>query len=628
MRKNIIKSTAILCAFSMLLTVAPAMPIHAEDIDSDDVIVSMDDDMNADDDQDFEEMDNTEETEEAVDEDTAEEDVDVTDSEEADDADYKDDADYTDDADYSADEEENVYAPEESNEATEAEESQPYEEPYEETVEPEQPSDDVELATTLTDRNTRITLSKSNYVYNGKAKTPAVTVVCEDVELLKDVDFTASYANNVNAGKATVTIQGIGNYDGTITKSYTIGKAGQKFSAKANKNRVERKKRARISYTGAQGKVVFTSSNKKIATVNGKGVVKAKKPGNVTITVTSKATPNYKQATSKIKIKVIGTVLSSKNAKIKLSRSTYTYNGKAKKPAAVVTYKGKNLKKGRDFKVFYENNRDAGKATVVICGMGNYSDKICKTFSIKKADNHLKASVTSTVINVKEKAWVDVDRADGDVTFASSNSKVAQVTQQGKITGKKKGECTITVTAAGDNNHKKAVKKFKILVGPRALTDKACKVTLSADRFVYDGTAKKPQVSINCNGMKLALNKDFTAVYENNVNAGTARIRLFGKGLYKGTRVVEFQIEKAEQKDFTVDVVNNRIPLNSLAKVNVRGGIGPIRYGTYSPDYAKHMGAGWFKGLRRTKNYITITVTAAGNNNYKPKTIEKRVSIS
>ncbi len=642
MRKNIIKSTAILCAFTMILSSAPAMAIHAEETGNDDVAIMMDEGTDQDNFQDAEEEDNTQAADEQVDEQVDEQTDDQTVDEQTDDQAADDQA-----ADEQMPEEENVdpcqdeavqdepdyNLPEDVNDDQEVaapEDTETVETPANEEEADPAPApllEDAESVTTLTEANTAITLSKSSYVYNGKAKTPAVTVVCEDEELLKDVDYTVSYDNNVNAGKAVVMIQGIGGYNGTVTKAYTIAKAKQKFSAKANKKKVERKKKARITYSGAKGKVVFKSSNPKIAAVNSKGVVRAKKPGKVTITAISGATGNYKKAVVRTRIKVIGTVLTAKKTKIKLSRTSYTYNGKAKRPSLKVTFKGKTLKKGRDYKVGYKDNIDAGKATAVICGKGNYSGRLYKRFTINKANNHMKASIESTVIGIKEKTWVDVDNADGDVTFSSSNSKVAQVSKQGKVTGMKKGECTITVTAQGDENHKKAEKKFKVLVGPRAIDDKNVKVDVEAENLVYDGTAKRPDVNVTCNGMKLVQGEDYTAVYEDNINAGTGRIILIGKGIYKGTRVVKFQIEKAEQNDFTVAVPNDRIPLNRVTRISVKGGIGTISYGTYSPAYVRFIGGGWVQGLRKTNDYITITVTAAGNNNYKAKTMEKRVSI-
>ena len=64
-------------------------------------------------------------------------------------------------------------------------------------------------------------LSETNYLYDGKAKEPKVTIE----GLTEGKDFSVSYKNNVNVGTATVTIKGIAPYyTGTITKTFTITK--------------------------------------------------------------------------------------------------------------------------------------------------------------------------------------------------------------------------------------------------------------------------------------------------------------------------------------------------------------------------------------------------------------------
>ena len=75
------------------------------------------------------------------------------------------------------------------------------------------------------------TLSYSSTTYNGSAKTPTVTVVLpatgasEAETLVKGTDYTVAYKNNTNAGTATVTITGKGEYAGTSTKTFKINPA-------------------------------------------------------------------------------------------------------------------------------------------------------------------------------------------------------------------------------------------------------------------------------------------------------------------------------------------------------------------------------------------------------------------
>jgi len=62
-----------------------------------------------------------------------------------------------------------------------------------------------------------VTLSRTSYTYNGKAKKPTVTV-----EGLTEDDYVVSYEDNVKVGTATVTITGVGDVGGTVTKTFKI----------------------------------------------------------------------------------------------------------------------------------------------------------------------------------------------------------------------------------------------------------------------------------------------------------------------------------------------------------------------------------------------------------------------
>ena len=58
--------------------------------------------------------------------------------------------------------------------------------------------------------------------WTGSAIEPGVTVSLDDEELVKDIDYTLSYKNNVDLGSATVTVDGIGNYEGRKYASFHI----------------------------------------------------------------------------------------------------------------------------------------------------------------------------------------------------------------------------------------------------------------------------------------------------------------------------------------------------------------------------------------------------------------------
>ena len=67
-----------------------------------------------------------------------------------------------------------------------------------------------------------ITLGTTEYIYDGTAKTPTVTVKDGEATLVENTDYTLAYTANTNAGTATVTATGKGNYSGTKTATFTI----------------------------------------------------------------------------------------------------------------------------------------------------------------------------------------------------------------------------------------------------------------------------------------------------------------------------------------------------------------------------------------------------------------------
>lgn len=164
-----------------------------------------------------------------------------------------------------------------------------------------------------------LTLDQDVYTYDGTAKQPVVTAVVLNGTTLSADDYTVSYSGNINAGTATVTVSGKGNYTGSVSKAFTINKA---------LNQITLKKSAITKAYGAKafsfdatalggGKLSYKLSNKKvIKIVSGKATIVGY--GKVTVTVTSAATANYQSATSKLTITVtpkITTLSSLKSSK-------------------------------------------------------------------------------------------------------------------------------------------------------------------------------------------------------------------------------------------------------------------------------------------------------------------------
>ena len=164
-----------------------------------------------------------------------------------------------------------------------------------------------------------VTLSTTTYTYNGKAKTPAVTVKDGAKKLTKNTDYTVSYAKGrINAGSYKVTVKLMGNYSGSAYKTIKINPAAQKLTMSAAQKSVKfkaLKKKAqttsKVAVSGAKTKVTYAkvsgSSKLTINKTTGKITVKKKtKKGTYSIKVkaTAAKSTNYKAATVTKTIKV------------------------------------------------------------------------------------------------------------------------------------------------------------------------------------------------------------------------------------------------------------------------------------------------------------------------------------
>ena len=74
----------------------------------------------------------------------------------------------------------------------------------------------------------------SSQIYDGEAVTPAVEVIDNGVTLIEGTDYELAYSDNDAAGTATVTITGIGKYEGSRAETFEIGLATPTLSAIQN----------------------------------------------------------------------------------------------------------------------------------------------------------------------------------------------------------------------------------------------------------------------------------------------------------------------------------------------------------------------------------------------------------
>jgi len=214
----------------------------------------------------------------------------------------------------------------------------------------------------------------SAYTYTGSAIKPSVTVKDGSITLASGKDYTIGYSGNINAGTATLSVVGKGNYTGAKNVSFTIlakslsnavisDIASQTYSGSAIKPSVTVKDGTKALTAGTDYTVSYTNN------VNA---------GTATVTVTGKG--NYKDTASAsftISPKKVSTLTVS-------SVADQTYTGSPIKPSPAVKDETKTLTQGTDYTLSYANNTAIGTASITVKGKGNYTGSRKIYFNIVK----------------------------------------------------------------------------------------------------------------------------------------------------------------------------------------------------------------------------------------------------
>ena len=255
--------------------------------------------------------------------------------------------------------------------------------------------------------------------------------------------------------------------------------------------------------------------------------------------------------------------------KVNVPTEGYTYDGTEKKPAVTVKDGEKTLTLDKDYTVSYQNNKDAGNntATVTVKGTSNYSINTTRQFSIaqkaltasvtaedKTYDGNTNATVSATVETGVTGETLSISGLTGTFDNAevgtgktvAVNSSAAVVTAGANT---KTSNYTITYPATTTANI-----TLKQIISPDDPTDpnyNAIKVNVPTEGYTYDGTEKKPAVTVKDGTTTLTIDKDYTVSYQNNKDAGTATVTILGAGDYSINTTRQFSIA---QKALTVTV--------------------------------------------------------------------------
>ena len=227
--------------------------------------------------------------------------------------------------------------------------------------------------------NARFSIAPAYYA--GSEVTPEVTVTHSGKTLVKDRDFTVTYHNNIEPSSyynsPWVGIDGIGNYQGYVTKSFTINRANISSCTVTLSDES-------LTYTGSSLRPTATvKSEDKELTLNQDYYVSYRNNWDAgTASAILTGTGNYTGSVTKdFTIKP----LDSSRYSASLSQYSYTSDGTEKCPDVTVTYGDKTLAAGTDFTVSYKDNVKEGTATVTITGSGNYTGIINTIFTITVA---------------------------------------------------------------------------------------------------------------------------------------------------------------------------------------------------------------------------------------------------
>ena len=127
------------------------------------------------------------------------------------------------------------------------------------------------LSETAIKKVSDIRLAATSYIYDGKAKTPSVSVKDSAGKTLKvNIDYTVTYATGrKNVERYSVTIKLKGNYSGTVKKTFTIQSKSTSISklTPGNKKLTVKWKKQAIQTTGYQIQYATSSKFKDAKTV-------------------------------------------------------------------------------------------------------------------------------------------------------------------------------------------------------------------------------------------------------------------------------------------------------------------------------------------------------------------------
>ncbi len=310
-----------------------------------------------------------------------------------------------------------------------------------------------------------IKMESDEYEFSGKEITPAVTVSYDNKILVKDIDYSVAYFDNISIGRAKLVVTGIGRYSGVVEIPFSIKLVHDIVINKKNISLSEGESYQLVlkynSIDMSSNKMVsWTSSDEKVAIVNQNGYISAISVGNCTI----KACIDDKEVSCELSV-VKGEV---KPTLVKINKTkSILYVGEKERltvkvfPAdaenkSVMWYSGNK-------KIVTVNNKgvvnakSAGKVTVTVKTYNGLKAE-CEITVKKVKATKIRLNKSKVIIKKGKSIYLKATISPKNVTdktikWSSNNKSVATVNSKGKVTAKRGGTAIIT---AKTTNGKKA----------------------------------------------------------------------------------------------------------------------------------------------------------------------------
>lgn len=271
----------------------------------------------------------------------------------------------------------------------------------------------------------------------------------------------------------------------------------------------------------------------------------------------------------------------------------YEYNGKSHEPEIESSESAPELEQGSDYEVTYENNINAGTATVKITGKDIFCGTVERSFKITPDENGMYVCY-----------FAENNETYLETTFKGKKVEPEVVIDglvQGKdytvtyVNNEKPGEARAELTGIG--NYKGSETLYFTIYGKLPAADPI------ADQ-IYTGKELTPAIVIP--GLKAG--EDYYMYYEDNQYPGVATVTIYGTGYYKGTATIHFKIIKKTER-FVSNVKLNRTSYTCTGKT--------IRPSVTVTVNGKKIGASAYKlYYKNNKNSGIGTVQVRGTGKY------------